>query len=147
MTINYKITTFILAGLLIIACIVCYTSMYRRDMGNMKRVHNNMNPGINSGMHMMPDGTMMNNDGTPATHSMDSMMMDMVANMRGKSGTELEHVFISDMIPHHQGAVDMAKLLLADKTIKPELRTFAENIISAQESEIKQMNQWLKNYK
>jgi uncharacterized protein (DUF305 family) len=41
----------------------------------------------------------------------------------------------------------MAKLLLQDKTIKPELRTFAENIISAQESEITQMNEWLQSYK
>jgi uncharacterized protein (DUF305 family) len=112
----------------------------------MRNMHHDMKNNQGN-MHMMPDGTMMNNDGTPATHSMDSMMMDMVANMRGKSGSELERVFISDMIPHHQGAVDMAKLLLQDKTIKPELRTFAENIISAQESEITQMNQWLKNYK
>lgn len=95
--------------------------------------------------HVMPDGTTMTN--MDHTSDMNTMMMDMVANMRGKSGTELEKVFITDMIPHHQGAVDMAKLLLQDKTIKPELRTFAENIISAQESEITQMNQWLKNYK
>jgi uncharacterized protein (DUF305 family) len=95
--------------------------------------------------HVMPDGTTMTN--MDHTSDMNTMMMDMVGNMRGKSGTELERVFIADMIPHHQGAVDMAKLLLQDKTIKPELRTFAENIISAQESEITQMNEWLKNYK
>ena len=50
------------------------------------------------------------------------------------------------MIPHHQGAVDMAKLLLEDKTVSPQLQKFAQDIITAQESEIKMMNEWLKNY-
>lgn len=98
-----------------------------------------------NGMHMMPDGTMMENGGKPAT-SMDSMMMDMMANMKGKSGKELEKAFLVDMVPHHQGAVDMAKLLLQDKTVRPELVKFANDIISAQESEIKMMNEWLKSY-
>jgi uncharacterized protein (DUF305 family) len=91
-------------------------------------------------MHMMSDGKMMKNDG------MDSMMYDMVANMKGKTGKELEKAFLVDMVPHHQGAVDMAKLLLEDKTIRPELVKFANDIITAQESEIKQMNEWLKSY-
>lgn len=142
MNINYKYTTI---GLLILF-IICLGYCFSMKHYNMSKSNtNNM-----QGMHMMPDGKMMKNDGTSMDmdhESMNSMMMDMVANMRGKSGTELERVFIADMIPHHQGAVDMAKLLLQDQSIKPELRTFAENIISAQESEITQMNEWLKNYK
>lgn len=90
--------------------------------------------------HMMPDGSMMDAKG------MDSMMDDMTENMKGKSGKELEKAFLSDMIPHHQGAVDMAKLLLQDKSIRPELVKFANAIISAQESEIGQMKEWLKKY-
>ncbi|MBC7766919.1 DUF305 domain-containing protein [Arenimonas sp.] len=90
--------------------------------------------------HMMPDGSMMGAKG------MDSMMDDMTTNMKGKSGKELEKAFLSDMIPHHQGAVDMAKLLLQDKSIRPELVKFANAIISAQESEIGQMKEWLKKY-
>lgn len=90
--------------------------------------------------HMMPDGSMMGAKG------MDSMMDDMTANMKGKSGKELEKAFLSDMIPHHQGAVDMAKLLLQDKSIRPELVKFANAIISAQENEIGQMKEWLKKY-
>ena len=77
---------------------------------------------------------------------MSNMMMDMTAGMKGKSGTELEKVFLKEMIVHHQGAVDMAKMLLTDKTIKPELRTFAEKIIAAQNPEIVQMTNWLKAY-
>jgi uncharacterized protein (DUF305 family) len=75
------------------------------------------------------------------------MMTDMTANMMGKKGKELEKIFIEEMIPHHQGAVDMAKLLLEDKTItNTDLVGFANGIIKAQESEITTMKTWLKNY-
>ncbi len=99
-------------------------------------------------MHRMPDGTMMSNGGMQMGNSasMDSMMMDMTAGMKGKTGTALEKVFLEEMIVHHQGAVDMATLLLQDKTIKPELRDFANKIISAQNPEIEQMKVWLKTY-
>jgi len=95
-------------------------------------------------MHRMPDGSMMMNE--EANDMMEGMMEGMLMNMKGRSGKALEYAFIKDMIPHHQGAVDMAKLLLEDKTISKELRDFAQNIITAQESEIKMMNVWLKNY-
>ncbi|KKS13824.1 MAG: hypothetical protein UU71_C0042G0009 [Parcubacteria group bacterium GW2011_GWB1_41_6] len=48
-----------------------------------------------------------------------------------------EH-FIEQMIPHHDGAIDMAKLAL-QKAKRPEIKTLAENIISAQEKEITDM--------
>lgn len=79
-------------------------------------------------------------------NSMGHMMASMNDSLKGKTGTELEKVFLSEMIVHHQGAVDMAKMLVADKTIKPELSTFGNAIITAQEKEISQMNEWLKAY-
>ena len=45
------------------------------------------------------------------------------------------------MIPHHQGAVDMAKIVLAFGK-DPELRKLAENIVKAQEEEIAWMSSW-----
>jgi uncharacterized protein (DUF305 family) len=50
--------------------------------------------------------------------------------------------FASGMIPHHQGAIDMAKIELAFGT-DPELKKLAEDIVAAQEKEIAFMRAWL----
>lgn len=136
--INYKYTTLGLLFLLIVLFAWNWQSMLQRNnFGGMS--------GMNmKGMHMMPDGTMMNNDGSDM--DMGSMTMDqMVDDMKGLSGKELEKAFLTGMIPHHQGAVDMARLLLEDKTVDPKVAKFANDIIVAQESEIQMMEEWLKD--
>ncbi|MCT7951983.1 DUF305 domain-containing protein [Ancylothrix sp. C2] len=53
--------------------------------------------------------------------------------------------FIDAMIPHHQGAVEMANQLQKNST-RPEMKKLAADIITAQEKEIQQMQQWRKQW-
>lgn len=152
--INYKYTTFGLLFLLVLIVSWNHNAIFNSD-NSMTSDSMGMMMKKNTHMMRMSDGSMMemNNDGTMTNNAsmkmgmMDMTMNDMVSMMKGKSGKELEKEFLTGMVPHHQGAVDMAKLLLADKTISPEIKKFAEDIISAQESEINLMNSWLKSYK
>jgi len=49
--------------------------------------------------------------------------------------------FIDAMTPHHQGAVEMAQEALK-KSQRPEIKKLAQDIIAAQEREIKELKQW-----
>jgi uncharacterized protein (DUF305 family) len=53
--------------------------------------------------------------------------------------------FVRGMIPHHQGAIDMARVVLANGK-DSEIRRLAEGIVKAQEAEIKEMRDWLKTH-
>lgn len=72
------------------------------------------------------------------------MMQMMGMRSSANSGTIDAH-FIEQMIPHHEDAITMAKLAL-QKAKKQEIKTLAQNIISAQESEITKMKGWYKDW-
>ena len=61
--------------------------------------------------------------------------------MESASGTAFDIHFVDMMIPHHEGAVEMSREMLAKGEHK-ELKTLAEQIIKAQDDEIKQMQAW-----
>ena len=70
--------------------------------------------------------------------AMDGMMGGMMMSYSGNPDVD----FVKAMVPHHQGAVDNARIVLQYGT-DPEVRKFAEGVIAAQEAEIKWMNEWL----
>ena len=76
--------------------------------------------------------------------AMNMSMADMWAMLDGKTWDELDKAFLEGMIPHHQGAIDMAEVLVDAK--HPELREMGEEIIAAQQAEIDQMNTWLEQW-
>jgi len=53
-----------------------------------------------------------------------------------------EEGFIAEMIPHHQEAVDAAKIIV-EKTKNQKLKTVAQAIIDAQNTEIAQLKGWM----
>ena len=72
---------------------------------------------------------------------MDSMRgMDM-NRLNAATGNSFDLMFIDMMIPHHQGAVMMAREAL-QRAEHPELKQLAQQIIREQEREIAQMNGW-----
>lgn len=91
--------------------------------------------------HMMPDGHMMHGE----TMTMEDMMHDMNAELVGKTGDAFDRAFLEEMIVHHQGAVEMAELVLQTSK-RPELTTLANNIITAQTGEIAMMQGWLSTW-
>ena len=94
-----------------------------------------------------PAATM--NHGAMKNGGMDHGVMkngDMNHNMDlGPADADYDLRFIDAMIPHHEGAVVMAKDL-AQKTKRPELQKLAKDVIDAQVQEIAQMQQWRKNW-
>lgn len=85
--------------------------------------------------HRMPDGSHMSGSDMHAT--MDGMMM----SLEGKTGEALEKAFLDEMIVHHEGAIEMAQVLLKG-TSRPELVKLGNDIITAQTGEIQMMKKW-----
>jgi uncharacterized protein (DUF305 family) len=71
--------------------------------------------------------------------TMEPMHSDM---MRGMTAEDFQTAFVCSMIPHHQGAVEMAQVAQKYAT-DPWVQMFAQEIISTQQVEIREMQAWL----
>ncbi|HVA12590.1 MAG TPA: DUF305 domain-containing protein, partial [Stellaceae bacterium] len=67
----------------------------------------------------------------------DKMMQDMSKPMTGNTDQD----FVANMIPHHQGAIDMARVELKYGK-DPVLHRLARGIVAAQKKEIAEMHAW-----
>lgn len=83
---------------------------------------------------------------TGTKHDMGDMTMSgMTSSLVGKTGDGYDSAFIQEMIEHHEGAVEMAKLS-ASRAKHDEIKKLSQDIITAQEKEIAQMKQWQANW-
>ena len=127
-----KITTVLLATALLFAPAFANADdgKGKHDMGDMKGMHD---------MHDMKPAAAPKNEAAAAFEVVNAKMhKDMTMEMTGDADVD----FMNGMIPHHQGAIDMANVLLKYGK-DPVTRKLAEDIIKAQESEIAMMKDWL----
>jgi uncharacterized protein (DUF305 family) len=75
-------------------------------------------------------------------HGMGGMDLN---KLGGLQGNEFDVEFLKQMIAHHQGAIEMARDLQT-RDARGELKELATDIISAQQSEIKDMQDWLNKW-
>lgn len=97
---------------------------------------NNDNQGMMSMMGMNSD---MNSQGM--MDNSDMSMGDMASSLKNKTGDDFDKAFISGMVAHHQGAIDMANL--AEKNANhDEIKKLSRDIVLSQTNEINEMKAW-----
>lgn len=65
----------------------------------------------------------------------------LTGSMEPSSAADLDQAFIDMMVPHHQAAIEMARIA-KERATRDELRTLADEIISAQDAEVRQLREW-----
>ena len=114
-------------GLLVGVVIAGFTAAYA-----VNNNHNGM-------MRMMGMHTTTDNQGMMSNENM--AMGEMTNMLKNKTGDDFDKAFVEQMIIHHQGAIDMAKL--AQNNAKhDEVKNLANDILSAQSKEIDMMQIW-----
>ncbi|KLK93122.1 hypothetical protein AA309_11245 [Microvirga vignae] len=92
--------------------------------------------------HSTPMQTQQSTD-TPATKGYREANAKMHRNMDIPYTGDSDADFVRSMIPHHQGAIDMAKVALQNAKDE-QVRKWATDVIREQEREIAEMQAWLK---
>ena len=121
----------------------CRAMMQNMPQGCMGMMQQMMQGG------MMRGGMMQGQSGQAATKSeatkaymaaMDAMHGPM---MQALQDSDADAAFVKGMIPHHQGAIDMAKVVLQHGKDE-QAKKWANDVIREQQREIAEMQEWLK---
>ena len=137
----------ITAALLLAASTAAYAQM--RHQGSQQNMPMQHGPGMmqgggqHGGMHGGGAGNQPRGDNSPSSLAFRGINAKMHEAMDITFTGNTDVDFVKGMIPHHQGAIDMAKTVLAFGK-DPEIRKLAEGVIKAQEGEIAFMREWLK---
>ncbi len=71
----------------------------------------------------------------------EAVMNGMTSALQNKKGVEFDNEFLHEMIVHHAGAIEMAKLAKKNSEME-EIKTLSDAIIKTQGEEIKLMESW-----
>ena len=107
-----------------------------REVGQMRSIHMRL---FDSELKPDPGG----HDGLGLTAAEAGMTHDKETNAELEAAAVFDRAFVDEMVPHHLGAIKMAKVVLKD-TKDPALRNLAETIIRTQQSEVDRMNAFRK---
>ena len=109
------------------------TTAQNAEITQMEQIYTRL-----TGEEILPD---------PAAHEKLGLSQDEAGMHEGGAMTlddatkDFDRAFIDEMIPHHQGAIRQARIVLAD-TQDDEVHELANGIVSAQSREIEEMNRW-----
>lgn len=119
---------FVLAAVITVMAVPAVAQMQGMDTASMQKMMQSMMPAVND---------------PASTKDFKEVHMKMMKDMQMTFSGNPDVDFVKGMIPHHQGAIEMAKVQLKHGK-NADTRKLAETIIKDQEKEIAQMQDWLK---
>jgi len=108
------------------------TTTQEREIGQMKSIYVRL-----FGGELKPDPGA--HDGLGLTAEEAGMTHNERTNAVLRAADPFDKAFVDQMVPHHVGAIKMAKIVL-ESTSDPALKKLANTIIRTQEREVKEMN-------
>jgi uncharacterized protein (DUF305 family) len=109
-------------------------SAQEKEIAQMRQIHKRL-----FGEPLLPNEDAHSQLGLSAEEA--GMMHGTEATAMLKSEKPFDRAFIDEMVPHHQGAIRMARAVLA-KSEDEEIQRLARRIVASQNREIKKMNRW-----
>ncbi len=129
----------------LVAAVLTMGAMHGTSWTKGKRVMMESSGMMHMGMMDDDDDDTGSSRGMMMQDGMDMSMNGMTTMLKGKTGDDFDAAFLEMMIPHHQGAIDMAKLALTNAK-HDEVKNMARSIMNAQQREIDEMNVWMQNW-